>query len=739
MSRPKAQGESRRVITDMTFPAEASVNAYIVKNSVYGIEMEHSLPTVDALAQELRHSEKGIHLSTLVIAQHYCDVTVPFGARASSFHMQSIANAIVDMLAARNIKSYMYLDDLIIVSTNREQAERDFKTARELLRALALPEAPEKAQPPSTRIKWLGVIIDTEERSLAIPEQKLSKVLQQVSKFARSRSMNIKQLRSILGLLLHVAKCVRPARIFISRLLEALREAKGWFININADMRADFQWFEEFCNGWNGKSYIPDPEPSRDIYVDACLSGVGATDGTTAYSGQVAPIDDPANNITELEALNVVVALHTLLSHKDKGSHIRVHCDNKAAVQVLQSGRARNKLLLDCARAAWMVQAVLDIQLSYVHVPGKDNEIADRLSRAHLSENDHFLLEGILQEMPLNIVEPCLHIFHNIPCPLLSRSGHPIVTPTRRGKAALRQSTGDMGQPGINNRNLRGVRQEGTLQPHGPQQIHGMRLHRVPRGTHSYTSDNRQQGISPQVLPHPGGGRQDRYRPPHRRESPGGPPQKLYIPRKKIAIPMDILRSVVFVIPATVVGLAVRAAILIMYFGALRQSEVAPPTVKKFNPTRHPTRADVTLTKNSLSIHVKWAKNMQRVGQSRTKTLHSVADPRLCPVHALKTHYAHTPTASSTAPMLTYQKSGDPIPISVIKDIWGAAVRTIGADITKLSLHSLRKAAATQAHYAGCGDLRVQRLGGWKSNAFKAYIADKPDSRVNNTLIKSIL
>ena len=471
MSRPKATEGDRRIITDMTFPDEVSVNAYIVKNGIFGIEMDHSLPTVDGLVQFLRHAPTGVHLATMDIArayknlisdpldwpllcfawrgQHYCDVTVPFGARASSFHMQTVANAIVDVLAARGIKSYMYLDDLILVSPNREKADQDFT----------------ESQVPAQRVKWLGILVDTQEMSLSIPHEKIQQVLSQVSKYVRARSMSKKQLQPLLGVLLHVAKCVRPARLFIARLLDALRNAKGWFININADMRADMRWFLEFAAQWNGKSYIPAPSPTMYIYVDACLSTVGGSDGKRAYAGQVTPITDGVHNITELEALNVVLALHTFLGKESAGAHVRIHCDNNAAVQVLQSGRGRNKVLLDCARAAWMVQAVLDVHVSYVHVPGKDNEIADRLSRAHLAERDHLLARQSIHDNALTMIDPCLYFIDNIRAPVLSRSGTRLLSGQGHDTTDEGQSTGNMGKPALNGGDIRGVRTEGCVPP----------------------------------------------------------------------------------------------------------------------------------------------------------------------------------------------------------------------------------------------------------------------------------
>lgn len=47
MTREKKDSETRRVIIDMTFPAESSVNAYIYKNTSLGVQRDHMLPSVD--------------------------------------------------------------------------------------------------------------------------------------------------------------------------------------------------------------------------------------------------------------------------------------------------------------------------------------------------------------------------------------------------------------------------------------------------------------------------------------------------------------------------------------------------------------------------------------------------------------------------------------------------------------------------------------------------------------------
>ena len=160
---------------------------------------------------------------------------------------------------------------------------------------------------------------------------------------------------------------------------------------------------------------------------------------------------------------------------------------------------------------------------------------------------------------------------------------------------------------------------------------------------------------------------------------------KSYVPNKKLPVPTDLIRSVIRSIPPTPVGMGVRAAVLIMYYGALRQSEVAPPSVKKFDALRHPTRNDVKMTPSQITMKVKWAKNMQKSTQSRTVVMQAVRDKEVCAVHTLGSHFALTPTVSYSDPLLKYPGLGDPIPVSVIRNIWEAAL--IGPNTPQANSH----------------------------------------------------
>ena len=71
--------------------------------------------------------------------------------------------------------------------------------------------------------------------------------------------------------------------------------------------------------------------------------------------------------------------------------------------------------------------------------------------------------------------------------------------------------------------------------------------------------------------------------------------------------------SAIHNIPPTPDRRSVTGAILYMYYRALRQSEVVPPSPKGFDPMRHLTRPDVKLMPESVTINIKAAMNMQKI------------------------------------------------------------------------------------------------------------------------------
>ena len=520
MTRPKKTDDDRRIITDMSYPRDRSVNAFILKNTVLGQQRTHSLPTVEAVAKEILAQGQDCHLATLDIKRAYknltsdvldwpllcfkwrksyfCDISVPFGSKASASHMQRVADAIVGILTARGIYAKMYLDDIIIVSPNQQKANIDFQEARDLLMELGLPEATDKAQPPATAVTWLGIVLDTQSMTLSIPDEKLKKVKNKINIISQRRSVSKKKYQSLLGALLHVAKCIAPARLFVSRLLEALRDTKGRYVKLNGEVKKDLRWFREFSEDWNGVGLIASKHYTQTIFVDACLTGIGGTNGRSAYAAQVAQLDDPATNICHLEAANVVVAMHTFVGTQDDGGHVHIYCDNEAAVQVLSSGKGRDRTLLDCARGAWMIQAKFNISVTYDHIPGKHNDFADDLSRAHINNSHAHRARSHINDNNITVIKPCEFFLHQLdPC-IHSRSGIRIAAATCSLKTTGGKGSGYIQQQKVDSHNVPGLCIQDGLHTSNAiiPTVHG--IHRVHNADSKVPKDSDEQGITRQ-------------------------------------------------------------------------------------------------------------------------------------------------------------------------------------------------------------------------------------------------
>ena len=101
------------------------------------------------------------------------------------------------------------------------KARASFDFLYELLGRLGLTISSKKLVPPSTKVTCLGIEIDTLAGSVSIPEEKLQKISEMVHEWTGKKQCTKRQLQSLLGNLLYIHKCVKPARIFLNRMFKS--------------------------------------------------------------------------------------------------------------------------------------------------------------------------------------------------------------------------------------------------------------------------------------------------------------------------------------------------------------------------------------------------------------------------------------------------------------------------------------------------------------------------------------
>ena len=130
------------------------------------------------------------------------------------------------------------MDDLIGVSDTLS-ASKAFDELGKILRDLGLEENIPKACPPSTIQSVLGVIINTEDMTISISDQRMAEISDLLIRWKKKRTCKKKELQSLIGKLCFVSRCVRQSRIFLNRLLEILRSVE-WEVSSKIKLSDDF-------------------------------------------------------------------------------------------------------------------------------------------------------------------------------------------------------------------------------------------------------------------------------------------------------------------------------------------------------------------------------------------------------------------------------------------------------------------------------------------------------------------
>ena len=180
---------------------------------------------------------------------------------------------------------------------------------------------------PATSVTCLGILVDSVNRTISIPQEKLILITKPCKLWSYNTYCSKNDLQSLLGLLLYITKCVKPARFFLNRMLQLLRdnyEVKK--ILLTKEFFLDLGWFDAFLNQHNGVTYYDQANCHSHMHLDASLTGLGAVFQNMVYSLPL-PKGYMDYNIAQLEILNIVVACKVWANHWSH-KRIQIWCDN---------------------------------------------------------------------------------------------------------------------------------------------------------------------------------------------------------------------------------------------------------------------------------------------------------------------------------------------------------------------------------------------------------------------------
>ena len=245
--------------------------------------------------------------------------------------------------------------------------------------------------------------------TVSVPEDKFEDIQAVLHSWVGKTSASKQQVQSLIGKLQFAARCVRPGRLFISRMLAHLRTLSCFSQNeqvpLSTQFLKDVHWWRTFMSHYNGISIIPQVDwsvPDAIISTDSSLTGCG---GFSCVTGEFFHREFPEYildydlDINSLELLTVVIAMK-LWGPYLHGCRIVILCDNMTSVSVLNSGRTRNDFLCSCLREVTFLCAVNEAQIRAQHISSLDNRLSDLLSRCH---TDVAMLNEFLDKVGCNM------------------------------------------------------------------------------------------------------------------------------------------------------------------------------------------------------------------------------------------------------------------------------------------------------------------------------------------------
>ena len=331
----------------------------------------------------------------------FCDKNLPFGAAVSCKLYQEVSDCVAHIIKFRTGKKPVnYLDDYLFAAIHALLCNRQLECFLSICDQIGLPVSMKKTFWASTRMIFLGFLIDTVLRLVMIPIEKVSRAKNMIefvlNKFNHNsqskRKITVLQLQRICGFLNFLGRAILPGRAFTRRLYAPLKNNKlrqHHHLRVTPEMKLDLDmWYtfvthpSIFCRSFMDYSKTWQPE-ELNFYLDASKNpklGFGGFCDTDWMTHQWSGIEniDPSIGYLELCAITAGV-----LAWIDRFANrkIIIFTDNESAKSMVNttSSNCKNCMVLICIIVLKCL--VHNVRLYAKYVKSKSNSIADSLSR----------------------------------------------------------------------------------------------------------------------------------------------------------------------------------------------------------------------------------------------------------------------------------------------------------------------------------------------------------------------
>ena len=352
----------------------------------------------------------------------FIEKNLPFGSSISCSHFQEFSDSlrnIVEFKTRSPVALTNYLDDFLFTATTVRKCNYLIKVFLDVCFEIGVPVAQKKTVWGCEEIIFLGIILNGKEKLLKIPEDKRTKALNMLCWIGDKKKAKVGDLEKLSGFLNFLTKAIFPGRAFTRRMyakftgLENLK--KHHHIKLDAEFKGDCQVWREFldtniyakvCRPFVDLSFKLTAE-QLNMYSDASGNekyGIGSyLERNFLFARWEDNFIRRCNpSIEFMELLGICVGVFAW-SEQLRNKRFILYTDNTSARDVINSTSTSGKYSMKLIRKLTLRSLQYNFRVFAEYVEGKNNEIADSLSRIKLGRIKELQEKGILNKYPTTL------------------------------------------------------------------------------------------------------------------------------------------------------------------------------------------------------------------------------------------------------------------------------------------------------------------------------------------------
>ena len=343
---------------------------------------------------------------------HFMYRVVPNGISIGPLVFQTLTKTLTRYFSKEGIQIVIYIDDSLLINRCTRALIQDRDRCLSVFEKCGFTVNTKKSQlTPTTRIEFLGFVIDSIAFTVFLTELKRSKTRMVITNALKAKNISVRQLARVIGLVISIFPASETGKLHYRDMerekVYQLRTLGGWnkkFV-LGHRSRAQMMWWSRFLTTCPTRS-LKQSSPTIEITTDASnFAWAGLLAGKPVNGSFSEKQMQLSINTKELLAIYYTVCtLHQELSHH----HILCHCDNQTAISCMN--RRGNQCLLKDKIVGKLYSKLHEISstITVTHVAGIHNS-ADYYSR-HGYRKDHleytipsYVKDYMLQHLPFTL------------------------------------------------------------------------------------------------------------------------------------------------------------------------------------------------------------------------------------------------------------------------------------------------------------------------------------------------